>query len=70
MFQEQLNSYIEQMRNNNNIFVSANKSKSTYMLQQEKYAKENVNYSTSTVLSKKRHKNYQSLKERSKSVKK
>ena len=35
VFQEQLKSDIEQMKNNSKIFVSADKSRYTYMLQQE-----------------------------------
>ena len=44
MFQEQLKSDIKQIKNNK-IFVSADKSRNTYMLQQEEYlklSKENV----------------------------
>ena len=36
MFQKQLKSDIEKITNNNKIFVSAGKSRNTYMLQQEK----------------------------------
>ena len=39
VFQEQLKSDIEQMKNNSKIFVSADKSRYTYMLQQEEYTK-------------------------------
>ena len=39
LFQEQLESDIEQIKNNNNIFVFADKSRNTYMLQQEEYTK-------------------------------
>ena len=35
MFQKQLKSDIEKIKNNNKIFVSADKSRNTYMLQQE-----------------------------------
>ena len=38
VFQEQLNSDIEQIKKNNKIFVSADKSRNT-MLQQEEYTK-------------------------------
>ena len=37
--QEQLKSDIEQIKNNNKIFVSADKSRNPYMLQQEEYIK-------------------------------
>ena len=39
VFQEQLKSDIEQIKINNKIFVSADKSRNTYMLQQEEYTK-------------------------------
>ena len=39
MLQEQLKSDVEQIKNNNKIFVSADKSRNTYMLQQEEYTK-------------------------------
>ena len=35
VFQEQLKSDIEEIKNNNKIFVSADQSRNTYMLQQE-----------------------------------
>ena len=35
MFQKQLKSDIEKIKNNNKIFVSADKSRNTYMLQKE-----------------------------------
>ena len=37
VFQEQLKSDIEEIKNNNKIFVSADQSRNTYMLQQEEY---------------------------------
>ena len=39
VFQEQLKSDIEQIKINNKIFVPADKSRSTYILQQEEYTK-------------------------------
>ena len=39
VFQEQLKSDIEQIKINNKIFVPADKSRNTYMLQQEEYTK-------------------------------
>ena len=53
MFQEHLNSDIEQKKNNNKIFVSRDRSRNNYMLRQEEYTKlikKNVirNYNEST----------------------
>ena len=39
VFQEQLKSDIKQIKNNNKIIVSADKSRNTYMLQKEEYTK-------------------------------
>ena len=39
VFQEQLNCDIKRIKNNNKIFVSADKSRKTYTLQQEGYTK-------------------------------
>ena len=39
MFQEQLKSDIEQIKNKSKIFVSTDKSRKTYILQQEEYTK-------------------------------
>ena len=74
VFQEQLKSDIEEIKNNNKIFVSTDQSRNTYMLQQEEYTnllKETsprptrnqpiINYLKLSVLLKRSQKNCRSL---------